>query len=316
MARSLIMSKSGIHELESFPLLDWHDVAPHLSPQIRTALAHVLEIQDGSVLSREQSLALANAEGDDLVGLLAAANMLRAELVGNIVTYVVNRNINFTNICFVGCKFCAFSRGPRESDTYFLNLEQVAAKAVEAWQLGATEVCIQGGLPHGLPSFYYRNILRAVKEAVPGMHIHAFSPMEIVYGVELTGMVLEDYLRMLRDNGLDTLPGTAAEILDDDVRFVLSRNKLSTSQWKEVIRTAHVCGIRSTSTLMYGHVETPAHWVNQLLLLRDIQEQTGRLTYFGPLGSAPQLTLLFRQGPAPTTPTLAAHLKINALAPV
>src|SRR5438876_3312284 len=284
MARSLIMSKSGIHELESFPLLDWHDVAPHLSPQIRSALEHVLEIQDGSVLSREQSLALANAAGDDLVGLLVAADELRRDLVGNIVTYVVNRNINFTNICFVGCKFCAFSRGPREPDTYFLNLEQVAAKAVQAWQVGATEVCIQGGLPHGLPPFYYRDILRAVKGAVPGMHIHAFSPMEIVYGVELTGLVLEDYLRMLRDNGLDTLPGTAAEILDDDVRFVLSRNKLSTEQWKEVIRTAHRCGIRSTSTLMYGHVETPSHWVNQLLLFREIQEETGGFTEFVPLG--------------------------------
>src|SRR5947208_2718509 len=307
------LNKAGIHELESFPLLDWHDVARHLSPQIRTALEHVLEIQDGSVLSREQSLALANAEGDDLVGLLVAADELRRDLVGNIVTYVVNRNINFTNICFVGCKFCAFSRGPREPDTYFLNLEQVAAKAVQAWQVGATEVCIQGGLPHGLPPFYYRDILRAVKGAVPGMHIHAFSPMEIVYGVELTGMVLEDYLRMLRDNGLDTLPGTAAEILADDVRFVLSRNKLSTEQWKEVIRTAHRCGIRSTSTLMYGHVETPSHWVNQLLLFREIQEETGGFTEFVPLGFVHQNTLLFHQGIARPGPTLAEHLKIHAL---
>src|SRR5882724_6213349 len=257
MARSLIMSKSGIHELESFPLLDWHDVAPHLSPQIRSALEHVLEIQDGSVLSREQSLALANAAGDDLVGLLVAADELRRDLVGNIVTYVVNRNINFTNICFVGCKFCAFSRGPRETDSYFHSLEDMGRKAKEAWDVGATEVCIQGGLPHGLPPFYYRDILRAVKTVVPGMHIHAFSPMEMVYGVELTGMPLRDYLTMLRDNGLDTLPGTAAEILDDEIRHVLSRNKLSTAQWQEVIRTAHKCGVPSTSTLMYGHMETP-----------------------------------------------------------
>src|SRR5436189_3012811 len=248
---------TGIHELESFPLLDWHDVARHLSPQIRTALEHVLEIQDGSVLSREQSLALANAEGDDLVGLLVAADELRRELVGNIVSYVVNRNINFTNICFVGCKFCAFSRGPREADSYFHTLEDMARKAKEAWDVGATEVCIQGGLPRGLQPFYYRDILRAVKTAVPGMHIHAFSPMEMVYGVELTGMPLRGYLSMLRDNGLDTLPGTAAEILDDEVRHVLSRNKLSTAQWQEVIRTAHLCGIPSTSTLMYGPMETP-----------------------------------------------------------
>src|SRR2546427_7687831 len=316
MARSLIMSKSGIHELESFPLLDWHDVAPHLSPQIRTALEHVLEIQDGSVLSREQASLLANAEGDDLLGLLVAANLLRAELAGNLVTYVVNRNINFTNICFVGCKFCAFSRGPREADSYFLTLEQMAEKAREAWQLGATEVCIQGGLPHGLPPFYYRDILRAVKRAVPGMHIHAFSPMEMVYGVELTGMSLPDYLCMLRDNGLGTLPGTAAEILDDDVRFVLSRNKLSTEQWKEIVRTAHRCGIRSTSTLMYGHVETPTHWVNQLQLLREIQDETGGFTEFVPLGFVHQNTLLFHQGIARPGPTLAEHLKIHALARV
>src|SRR5438132_1118941 len=314
MARSLIMSKSGIHELESFPLLDWRDVAPHLSPQIRSALEHVLEIQDGSVLSREQSLALANAAGDDLVGLLVAADELRRELVGNIVTYVVNRNINFTNICFVGCKFCAFSRGPRESDTYFLKPEQVAAKAVEAVGMGATEVCIQGGLPHDLPRFYYRDILRAVKKAVPRMHIHAFSPMEITYGVELTGMSLEDYLGMLRDNGLDTLPGTAAEILDDDVRFILSRNKLSTERWTQIVQTAHRCGIRTTSTLMYGHVETPAHWINQLQLFRDIQRETGGFSEFVPLGFVHQNTLLFHQGLARAGPSLAEHLKIHALA--
>jgi FO synthase len=241
---------------------------------------------------------------------------LRRELVGNLVTYVVNRNINFTNICFVGCKFCAFSRGPRESDTYFLALEQVARKAVEAWQIGATEVCIQGGLPHGLPPFYYRDILRAVKTAVPGMHIHAFSPMEIVYGVELTGMPLEDYLQMLKENGLDTVPGTAAEILDDEVRFVLSRNKVSTEQWKQVIRAAHRGGIRTTSTMMYGHIETPAHWVNQLLLLREIQSETGGFTEFVPLGFVHQNTLLYQQGIARPGPTLAEHLKVHALSRV
>ena len=192
----------------------------------------------------------------------------------------------------------------------------MARKAVEAWELGATEVCIQGGLPHGLPPFYYRDILRAVKNAVPRMHIHAFSPMEITYGVELTGMPLEDYLCMLRDNGLDTLPGTAAEILDDDIRFILSRNKLSTEQWKQIIRTAHRCGTRSTSTLMYGHVETPEHWVNQLLMFREIQEETGGFTEFVPLGFVHQNTLLFHQGLSRPGPSLAEHLKIHALARV
>lgn len=300
-------------DLENFAQLDWADIAPRMGPEIRVAVERVLEAQNGSALSRAEWIKLSNAEGHNLLGLLVAADLLRCELAGNIVTYVVNRNINFTNICFVGCKFCAFSRGPREPDTYFLDPQHVAEKAVEAWQLGATEVCIQGGLPHGLPPFYYRDILRAVKSALPRMHIHAFSPMEIVYGVELTGMPLPDYLRMLRDNGLDTLPGTAAEILDDQVRHVLSRNKLHTAEWQEVIRTAHVTGIRTTSTLMYGHVETPEHWVDQLLLLREIQDETGGFTEFVPLGFIHQNTLLFQQGLARSGPTLAEHLKIHAL---
>ena len=311
MARALAQS-----ELENFSSLQWNEIAPHLNPELRSALEDVLATQDGQSLTREQCLLLADCAGDDLLGLVVAANELRAELAGHLVTYVFNRNINFTNICFVGCKFCAFSRGPREHDTYFLSLDQVAQKAVEAWRLGATEVCIQGGLPHDLPPFYYRDILRAVKQAVPRMHCHAFSPMEIVYGVELTGMPVRDYLQMLRDNGLDTLPGTAAEILDDEVRAVLSRNKLSTSQWREVITTAHQLGIRSTSTLMYGHVETPAHWVDQILMFRDIQRETGGFTEFVPLGFVHQNTLLFQQGLARSGPTLAEHLKIHALARV
>src|ERR1700735_5645078 len=234
MARHLSLS-----ELENFSALDWFDVAPSLTPEVRSSLERILETQNGDAISLEQACALAHAEGDELLGLLAAANLLRAELSGNLVTYVVNRNINFTNICFVGCKFCAFSRGPRESDTYFFQPEQVGQKAVEAWQLGAREVCIQGGLPHGLPPFYYRDILRAVKKAVPAMHIHAFSPIEIVYGVELAGMPLAEYRAMLRDNGLGAWPGTAAEILDDQIREILSPNKLTTAQWIEVIRPAH-----------------------------------------------------------------------------
>ncbi len=303
-------------ELESFPSRDWSDISSRLTLRTRRSLEKVLETQNGGDLSLDESYGLANADGDDLLGLLVAANILRAELTGNIVTYVVNRNINFTNICFVGCKFCAFSRGPREADTYFLTLEQMGERTVEAWQLGATEVCIQGGLPRNLPKFHYRDILRAVKKAVPQMHIHAFSPMEIVYGIELTGMPLADYLAMLRDNGLGTLPGTAAEILDDEIRHILSANKLSTAQWIEVIRTAHRCGIRTTSTLMYGHAETPEHWVRQMRLLREIQSETGGFTEFVPLGFVHQNTLLFQQGLSRTGPTLAEHLRVHALARV
>ena len=301
-------------ELQSFPSLEWSDISSCLTQGVHSSLEKVLETQDGASLSLEESYALADAEGDDLLGTLVAANVLRRELAGNIVTYVVNRNINFTNICFVGCKFCAFSRGPREHDTYFLTLEEVGQRTREAWELGATEVCIQGGLPRNLPKFYYRDILRAVKNSVPQMHIHAFSPMEIVYGVELSGMPLADYLSMLRDNGLGTLPGTAAEILDDQIRHILSANKLSTTQWIDVIRTAHRCGIRTTSTLMYGHTETPAHWVRQMRLLRDIQSETGGFTEFVPLGFVHQNTLLFHQGLSRPGPTLSEHLKVHALA--
>ena len=301
-------------ELEQFPQLEWDQLAPKLQPSTRATLEAVLHRQDSAAVSREQWLQLAYADGDDLLGLLAVANAIRSELVGNIITYVVNRNINFTNVCFIGCKFCAFSRGPRQEDTYFHTPDDIARKAVEAAQIGATEVCIQGGLPRGLEPYYYRDVLRAVKAAVPSMHIHAFSPMEIIYGVELTGMPMREYLLMLRENGLGTLPGTAAEILDDDVRRVLSRNKVSVAQWQEVIRTAHSCGIRSTSTLMYGHAETPTHWVDQMLMLRGMQNETGGFTEFVPLGFIHTNTILFQQGLSRPGPTFAEHLKIHALA--
>src|SRR5262249_5719108 len=292
----------------------WERAAAGVSGPLRTALESVLASHDGGGLTQEQCLALANATGDDLLGLIAAADLLRREMVGDTVTYVVNRNINFTNICFIGCKFCAFSRGPRESDAYFLSFEEIAHRTREARQRGATEVCIQGGLPRGLPPFYYRDVLRTVKQAVVDMHCHAFSPMEIVYGVELTGMPVDEYLLMLKEAGLNTLPGTAAEILDDDIRAVLSRNKLSSERWQEVIRTAHRCGIRTTCTLMYGHTETPAHWVAQLQLFRRIQAETGGFTEFVPLGFVHQNTLLFHQGLARAGPTLEEHMKIHALA--
>ena len=301
-------------ELRQFTQLSWEDAGKAAATAIRGALERVLETQDGVCLTNDERREIANSSGADLVALLVAANTLRREVVGNIVTYVVNRNINFTNICFIGCKFCAFSRGPREADTYFHSLADMARKTKEARELGATEVCIQGGLPRNLPPFYYRDILRAVKDAVPDMHVHAFSPMEIVYGVELTGMPLCDYLCMLRDNGLDTLPGTAAEILDDEVRHILSRNKVSVAQWQDVIRTAHQVGIRSTCTLMYGHMETPEHWVRQLSMFREIQSETGGFTEFVPLGFVHQNTLLFEQGLARSGPSLEEHLKIHALA--
>jgi len=311
------MSESKIcPQLEAFTQFEWSDLAGSIAAEIRAPLERVLETHDGGALSRDECLRLANSNGDDLLALLVAANQLRRELLGDSVTYVVNRNINFTNICFIGCKFCAFSRGPQQPDAYFLSFEEIARRTIEAASRGATEVCIQGGLPRDLPPFYYRDLLRAVKKAVPEIHTHAFSPMEIVYGVELTRMPLPNYLSMLQSEGLGTLPGTAAEILDDQVRAVLSRNKLSSREWQEVITTAHGCGIRTTSTMMYGHTETPAHWVNQLLLLRQIQSETGGFTEFVPLGFVHQNTLLFHQGLARAGPTLEEHLKVHALARV
>ena len=294
----------------------WDNVQQRVGSQVRTALDKVLSSLDGSSLTREECLTLASCSGDDLFGLVVAANELRRQLVGDVVSYVVTRNINFTNVCFVGCKFCAFSVGPRDNTAYFLSLDEVAQKCSEAEQWGATEVCIQGGLPRNLPPFYYRDILRAVKSATPKMHAHAFSPMEMVYGVELTRMPLREYLLMLKENGLDTLPGTAAEILDDSVRHVLSANKLSTAQWCEVIETAHHCAIRSTSTMMYGHADTHEHWVNQLLLLRQIQSRTGGFTEFVPLGFIHDNTLLFAQGLSRAGAMLEEHLKVHALARV
>jgi FO synthase len=292
----------------------WDRVSQNVSPRIRSSLERVLDSLDGSVLSREQASSLAHVTGDDLLGLAVAANEIRKHLVGDVISYVVTRNINFTNVCFVGCKFCAFSVSSRDDTAYFLTPEQVGEKSRQAESWGATEVCIQGGLPRGLPPLYYRDVLRAVKSATPKMHAHAFSAMEMMYGVELTGMPIREYLLMLKANGLDTLPGTAAEILDDSIRMVLSRNKLTTQQWCEVITTAHECGIRSTSTMMYGHRETPEHWVNQMLLLRSIQDRTGGFTEFVPLGFIHDNTLLFEQGLARSGGTLEEHIKVHALA--
>jgi 7,8-didemethyl-8-hydroxy-5-deazariboflavin synthase CofH subunit len=291
----------------------WNKFSPHIEGELRDLLERALERADGSFLSRTDCLRLAQTTGDELVAMAAVADLLRKQLSGDTITYVVNRNINFTNICFVGCKFCAFFRGPNHPEASFYSPEQVAQKAIEAHQLGATEVCIQGGLPHGLSKFYYRELLRAIKKAVPDIHIHAFSPMEIAYGVQLTGMSTRDYLAMLRDNGLDTLPGTAAEILHDDVRGLISKYKLNAVAWEEIIRTAHSLGIRTTSTLMYGHVETAEHWVDQLLLFRRIQSDTGGFTEFVPLGFVHNNTRLFLEGLSRPGPTPEEHIKIHAL---
>ncbi len=270
----------------------------------------------GTELTFEQGLVLATAEGSALEALLAVADQLRRETVGDAITYVVNRNINFTNVCFVGCSFCGFGRGPAAADAYSLSFEEVVRRAREAWERGATEVCVQGGLPRDLDGFFYRDLLRAIKHAIPGMHVHAFSPMEMDYGVTKTGMALRDYLQMMKDEGLGSIPGTAAEILDDRVRKELSPNKLPVGRWVEIITTAHELGIPTTSTMMYGHVEQPADWVRHMLLLRSIQKRTGGFTEFVPLGFIHEKTRLYRHGRARPGAKREEHLRVHALARV
>ena len=271
---------------------------------------------DGAELTFEQGLQLATAEGAALDALVAVADHLRSEAIGDTITYVVNRNINFTNVCFVGCSFCGFGRGPGAPDAYSLSFEEVVRRAREAWDRGATEVCIQGGLPRDLDGFFYRDLLRAVKRAIPAMHVHAFSPMEIDFGVARTGMALRDYLQMMRDEGLGSIPGTAAEILDDRIRQELSPNKLPAARWVEIITIAHQLGIPTTSTMMYGHVEEPADWVRHILLLRSIQKRTGGFTEFVPLGFIHENTRLYRHGGARPGAKRDEHLRVHALSRV
>ncbi|MDQ4112473.1 MAG: bifunctional FO biosynthesis protein CofGH, partial [Actinomycetota bacterium] len=217
--------------------------------------------KDPGNLSDEHALTLMTAEGDLLRQVTKLADDLRQQVNGDTVTYVVNRNINFTNVCYVGCRFCAFAQRRTDADAYSLSLDQVADRAQEAWDLGATEVCMQGGIDPELPATAYFDLVTAVKQRVPAMHVHAFSPMEVVNGSARTGLSIEDFLIKAREAGLGSLPGTAAEILDDEVRWVLTKGKLPARTWIEIVSTAHRIGLPTTSTMMYGHVDNPRHWV-------------------------------------------------------
>lgn len=289
------------------------ELLPRIAPRVAAILERALA---GYEITRAEGIELSEVTGDELAALAATADLLRRAKVGDRVTYVVCRNINFTNVCYVGCKFCAFHSGPNKPGTWDHSLEEVGRRAEEAWNRGATEICMQGGLPRNMTPYYYRDLLEAIRAQVPRIHIHAYSPMEITYGVELTGMPLEEYLLMLREAGLDSIPGTAAEILDDSVRMVLSKNKVSTEQWIRVITTAHRVGIFTTSTMMYGHRENGTHWVDHMLLLRDIQRETGGITEFVPLGFVHENTALFQQGLARPGPTPEEDVRVHALARV
>lgn len=294
--------------------------AAHLG-EVRRALRRAAD--DPAGLTEAQALALLDAAGDQrgagaddaaLEELCRIADDLRREAAGDEVTYVVNRNINFTNVCYTGCRFCAFAQRRTDADAYTLSLAQVADRAAEGWQAGATEVCMQGGIHPDLPGDAYFDIARAVKAAVPEMHVHAFSPMEVVNGASRTNLSVADWLTAAREAGVDSLPGTAAEILDDDVRWVLTKGKLPAADWIEVITTAHRLGIPTTSTMMYGHVDTHAHWVRHIRLIRRIQEETGGFSEFVLLPFVHHSAPIYLAGIARPGPTARENRAVHALA--
>lgn len=264
--------------------------------------------------NEDAAMALFGADGAALDELCRLADDVRRSAVGDDITYVVNRNINFSNVCYVGCRFCAFAQREKDADAFRLSVEQVADRAEEAWQAGATEVCMQGGIDPKLPVSVYADIVRAVKARVPGMHVHAYSPMEIVTAAAKAGVSVRDWLTQLRDAGLDTIPGTAAEILDDDVRWVLTKGKLPAATWVEVVSTAHELGIRSSSTMMYGHVDHPGQWLGHFRVLAGIQDRTGGFTEFVGLPFVHTNAPIYLAGIARPGPTWRENRVVHAMA--
>ncbi|MEV0824281.1 bifunctional FO biosynthesis protein CofGH [Nonomuraea rubra] len=282
------------------------------SSDVRQALKRAAA--DPAGLTDAEAVALLGAEGEALDELAAIADALRKEAAGDDVTYVVNRNINFTNVCYTGCRFCAFAQRRTDADAYTLSVEQVADRAEEAWAAGATEVCMQGGIHPDLPGSAYFDIARAVKARTPGMHVHAFSPMEVINGASRMNLSIRDWLEAAKEAGVDSLPGTAAEILDDDVRWVLTKGKLPAKEWIEVITTAHRVGIPTTSTMMYGHVDNHLHWVRHIKLIRKLQEETGGFSEFVLLPFVHTSAPIYLAGVARPGPTAQENRAVHALA--
>lgn len=249
-------------------------------PVVAAALDHALSGKDISV---DEAIALLDSTGLEMNLVMTVADELRRVTVGDVVTYVINRNINFTNVCIKQCGFCAFSRDFREEEGYFLPTEEIVRRAKEAASLGATEVCIQAGLPPKVNGQLYIDILKAVKKDLPDIHIHAFSPEEVLYGAVRSDTSIEEYLKMLKEAGIGSLPGTAAEILDQSLRDMISPGRISVQNWIRVIKQAHAIGIPTTSTIMYGHIETSRHKAEHIALLREIQKETHGFTEFVPL---------------------------------
>ncbi|MCU1591536.1 MAG: synthase subunit 1 [Frankiales bacterium] len=296
---------------------DWSALlVPQQLPRLDHDVAAALRVaaDDPAALSDAQALALITAEGADLEAVCRLADDVRRDTVGDDVTYVVNRNINFTNVCYTGCRFCAFAQRRTDADAYSLSLDEVSERAAEAWAVGATEVCMQGGIDPALGGSAYLDLAKAVKAGAPDIHLHAFSPMEVVNGAARMSVPIADFLVAVQEAGVDSLPGTAAEILDDEVRWVLTKGKLPTAQWVEVMTTAHRLGIPTTSTMMYGHVDQPHHWVAHLRLLRDLQGETGGFTEFVPLPFVHTSAPIYLAGVARPGPTLRDNRAVHAVA--
>ncbi|MEV6649211.1 bifunctional FO biosynthesis protein CofGH [Streptomyces sp. NPDC051219] len=296
--------------------------APGMAPEridtdVRQALRQAAD--DPQKLTDAEALALLHADGPALDALTGIADQLRRDVVGDDVTYIVTRNINFTNVCYTGCRFCAFAQRRTDADAYTLSLDQVADRAQQAWEVGAVEVCMQGGIHPDLPGTAYFDIARAVKERVPGMHVHAFSPMEVVNGATRTGLSIREWLAAAKEAGLDSIPGTAAEILDDEVRWILTKGKLPAATWIEVVRTAHELGIRSSSTMMYGHVDQPRHWLGHFRTLARVQqaalaENVGGFTEFVTLPFIHTNAPVYLAGIARPGPTTRDNRAVTAMA--
>ncbi|HYZ56346.1 MAG TPA: bifunctional FO biosynthesis protein CofGH, partial [Streptosporangiaceae bacterium] len=299
----------------ALPGSDGDVAAARRGPRVDADVAAALRQaeRDPAALTDDQALALLGADGDALEAVCSLADALRRDTMGDDITYVVNRNINFTNVCYTGCRFCAFAQRRTDADAYTLSLAQIGDRAQEAWEAGATEVCLQGGIHPDLPGTAYFEIAAEVKRRCPDMHVHAFSPMEVVNGASRTGLPIREWLVRAKDAGLGSIPGTAAEILDDDVRWVLTKGKLPTSVWIEVITTAHELGIPSSATMMYGHVDTPAHWVAHLRVIRGIQERTGGFTEFVLLPFIHENAPIYLAGLARPGPTRRENRAVHAV---
>ncbi|MEQ4537467.1 MAG: 5-amino-6-(D-ribitylamino)uracil--L-tyrosine 4-hydroxyphenyl transferase CofH [Billgrantia sp.] len=285
---------------------------PLVGQQTRQILADVLA---GQELSESDAVHLFRVEEAELDALTATADELRRRRVGDDATFVITRNINYTNVCYMGCRFCNFAKRKSDPEAEFFDLDEIVRRAQEAWDRGATEVCIQGGLHPNIPGHFYRDMLKAIKAVLPDMHIHAFSPFEIWFGAHKSRLSYRDFIRDLVDHGLGSMPGTAAEILDTEVRKQLTRDKLTTAQWVEIITAAHEQGLPTTATIMYGHIDGPEHWAAHIALLRDIQKRTGGFTEFVPLGFVHYKTPLFleHEGVRPG-PTRLEHIRMHAVA--